>query len=54
MPFDLIHAVLANSHIAYAKLGNDTSLLNIKIVVAKTYIGRYSNCKKLFPTSRLI
>lgn len=54
MPFDLIHVVLANSHIAYAKLGNDISLLNIKIVVAKTYIGRYSNCKKLLPTSRLI
>ena len=29
-----------------------TSLLNFKIVVAKTLIGRYSNRKKSFPTSR--
>ena len=54
MSFDLIHVVFANGHIAYTKLGKGISLLNIKIVVAKTYIGRYSNRKKLFPTSRLI
>ena len=46
MSFDLIHVVLANGHIAYTKLGNNISLLNIKFVVAKTYIGRYSKSKK--------
>ena len=33
------------------KLGSDI-LLNFKIVVAKTLIDRWSNCKRLFPISR--
>ena len=36
-----------NSHIVYMKLGDDISLLNFKIVVAKTLIGKYSNWSPL-------
>ena len=50
--FDLLDVEIANSHIVYMKHGNDISLLNFKIVVAKSLIGRYSNGKRLFPTSR--
>ena len=50
--FDLIDVALVNSHIVYTKLGNDISLLNFKIVEAKALVGRYSNCKRLFNTSR--
>ena len=52
MFFALIDVGLANSHGVYTKLGNDIFVLNFKIVVAKALIGRYSNRKKLFPTSR--
>ena len=43
--FDLIDIALVNSHIVYTKLGNDISLLNFKIGVAKPLIERYRNCK---------
>ena len=43
--FDLIDIALVNSHIVYTKLGNDISLLNFKIGVAKPFIERYRNCK---------
>ena len=52
MFFDLIDVAIVNIHILYSKLGNDISLLNLKIVVAKALIGRYSNRKRFFPTSR--
>ena len=45
MFFDLINGPLVNSHIVYIKLGNDISLLNFKIFVAKALIDRYSNPK---------
>ena len=50
--FDLIDIAILNSHIAYKKLGNSISLLNFKIVVAKSLIGRYSNRQRSFPLSR--
>ena len=53
MFFDLIDAALVNSHIVYAKLGNDISLLIFKVVLAKFLIGRYSNRKRFFATSRI-
>ena len=49
--FDLIDVALVNSHTVYTKRDNDISLMNFKIVAAKALIGRYSNRKKLFPTS---
>ena len=38
--FDLMDVKHVNSHIVYMKLGDDILLLNFKIVVAKTLIGR--------------
>ena len=35
------------------KLVDEISLLNFKVVVAKGLVGRYSNCNKLFSTTRL-
>ena len=35
------------------KLGDDMSLQNFKIIVAKALINRYSNCTRSFPTIRL-
>ena len=52
MFFDLIDVALLNSHIVYAKLGKDISLLNFKTVVTKALSSRYSNCKRFLPTSR--
>ena len=52
--FDLIDVTPVNSHIVYAKLGKNISLLNFKIVVEKALIGRCTNCKRFFLTSRLI
>ena len=45
MFIDFIDVALVKSHIVYLKLGNDISLLNLKIAVAKALIGRYSNIK---------
>ena len=42
-----------NSHIVYMKLGDDISLLNFKIIVAKVLIGRYSNHNRSFSTTKL-
>ena len=47
MFFDLMYVTHVNSHIVYMKLGDDISLLNFKIVVAKTLIGKYSNWSPL-------
>ena len=43
MFFNLIGIAIVNSYIVYTKLGNSISLLDFKIVVAKSLIGRYSN-----------
>ena len=43
MFFDLIDIAIENDAIVYTKLGNSISLLDFKIVVAKSLIGRYSN-----------
>ena len=51
MFFHPIDVALVNSHTVYMKQDNDISLLNFKIIVAKALIGRYSNHKRLFPTS---
>ena len=48
---DLIDIVIVNSHIVYTKLGNSISLLDFKIVVAKSLIGRYINRQRSFPLS---
>ena len=48
---DLIDIVIVNSHIVYTKLGNSISLLDFKIVVAKSLIGRYINRQQSFPLS---
>ena len=50
MLFDLIDVAPVNSYIVYTKRGNNTSLLNFKIVVGEDFIGRYSNCKRFFLT----
>ena len=52
MFFDLIDVKLVNSHLVYTKLGNDISLLNFKIFMAKAFIGGCTNCKRSFPVSR--
>ena len=39
----LVIIAIVNSHITYTKLGNSISLLDFKIAVAKSLIGRYSN-----------
>ena len=52
MFFDLIDIAIGNSHIVYTKLGNSIFLLDFKIVVAKSLIGRYSNRQRSFPLSR--
>ena len=52
MFFDFINFPLENRIIVYTKLGNGISLLNFKTVVVKALIGRYSNRKRSFPTSR--
>ena len=52
MFFDLLDVALVISHIVYTKFGNGISLLNFKVAVAKTLIGRYSNRNRLFPTNR--
>ena len=43
MFFDLINIAIVNSRIVYMKLGISISLLDFKIVVAKSLIGRYNN-----------
>ena len=43
MFFDLIDIAIVNSYIVSTKLGTSISLLDFKIVVAKSLIGRYSN-----------
>ena len=53
MLFDLMDMTYVKTHIVYLKLGDDISLQNFKIVVAKALIGRYSNCNRLFSTTRL-
>ena len=50
--FDLLDVALFNSHIVYSKLGNELSLLNYKVVVANSLIGRYSNRQRAFPMTR--
>ena len=52
MFFGLIDVALVNSHIVYTKTGNNISLLNFENVVEKALIGRYSNRKRFFLTSR--
>ena len=52
MVFDPIDVTHVNSQIVYIKLDDDISLLNFKIAVAKALIGRYSNRKRSFSTSR--
>ena len=52
MFFNLTDIAIVNSHIVYAKLVNSISLLNFKIVVAKSLIGRYSTQQLSFPLSR--
>ena len=52
MFFDLKDVTHVNSHIVTMKLGNDISLLNLKIAVVKAVIGRYSNRYRSFFTSR--
>ena len=52
MFFNLIGIAIVNSYIVYTKLGNSISLLDFKIVVAKSLIGRYSNRQRSFPLSR--
>ena len=49
-PLDVTHV---NSHIDYMKIGDDILLLNFKIVLANTLIGRYSNCNRSCSTTRL-
>ena len=49
---NVINLTFVNSHMVYTKPGNDTSLLNFKIIVAKALISRYNNRRKSFPTSR--
>ena len=48
MFFDLIDIAIVNSHILYTKLGYSIFLLDFKIVVAKSLIGR----QRSFPLSR--
>ena len=50
--FDLLDVALVNSHIVYSKLGNELSLLNYKVVVENSLIGRYSNWQRAFPMTR--
>ena len=50
MLFDLIDVAPVNIYIVYTKRGNNTSLLNFKIVVGEDFIGRYSNRKRFFLT----
>ena len=52
MFFDLIDIAIENDAIVYTKLGNSISLLDFKIVVARSLIGRYSNQERSFPLSR--
>ena len=52
MFFDLMDVTHVNSHIVYMTLGDDISLLNFKIVVAKALIGRYSNRNRSFSTTK--
>ena len=52
MLFNLIDIAIVNSHIVYTKLGNSISLLDFRIIVAKSLIGRYSNQQQSFPLSR--
>ena len=52
MFLDLMDVTQVNSHIFYMKLGNNILLLNFKIVVAKAWIGRYSNRNRSFSTAR--
>ena len=52
MLFDVMGVTLEKSHVVCTTLGNDISLLNFKILVAKSLIGRYNNCKRPFPSSR--
>ena len=51
--FDLTDVTHVNSHTVYMKLGDDISLMNLKIIVTKALTGRSSNNKRLFTTSRL-
>ena len=53
MFFDLMDVTHVKNHIVSMKLGDDISLPNFKIVVAKALIGRYSNCNRSFSTNRL-
>ena len=48
--FDLMDVALVNSHIVYSKLWNDICLLDFKIVIATSLIGRYSNRQRSYPT----
>ena len=50
--FDLTDVTHVNSHVVYMKLVDDISLLNLKIVMIKALIDRYSNRKRSFPISR--
>ena len=50
--FDLVDVTHVNSHIVYMKLGDNISILNFKIVIAKALISRYSNCNRSFSTTR--
>ena len=52
MFFDLIDIAIVHSHIVYTDLGNSISLLDFKVFVAKSMIGRYSNQQRSFPLSR--
>ena len=52
MVFDLMDVTHVNDHIIYMKLGDEISLPNFKIVVAKALIGKYSNCNRSLPATR--
>ena len=51
--FDPINIAVVNNQIVYTKLSNSIFLLDFKIVVAKSFIERYSNQQRsFFPLSR--
>ena len=52
MFFDLIDIAIVNSHIVYTKPGNLISFLDFKIVVGKSFIGRYTNWRRSSPFSK--
>jgi len=52
MFFDLVDIALVNSHIVHTKLGNKLTLLEFKIIVVQSLIGKFNNRQRAFPTNR--